>query len=73
MVTDFSFETLKFPVLRALKSIQNVASRRISEKQGMGMMGIEERDYVSGRLPSKIWETTVEEWRARKVCGRTNN
>ena len=72
-VTDFWFETLKFPVLRAPKSIQNAASRRISEKQGMRMISSEERDYVSGRLPSEIWEITAEEWRARKVRGRTND
>jgi [ribosomal protein S5]-alanine N-acetyltransferase len=71
-VTDFWFETLKFPVLRAPKSIQNAASRRISEKQGMRMIGIEEREYVSGRFPTEIWEITAEEWCARKVRNRTN-
>jgi [ribosomal protein S5]-alanine N-acetyltransferase len=65
-VTDFWFNTLKFPVLRAPKAIVNVASRRISEKQGMRLVATEERDYVSGRLPSEIWEITAEEWRARK-------
>jgi [ribosomal protein S5]-alanine N-acetyltransferase len=64
--TDFWFNTLKFPVLRAPKAIVNVASRRISEKQGMRLVATEERDYVSGRLPSEIWEITAEEWRARK-------
>ena len=34
-VTDFWFNTLKFPVLRVPKAIANTASRRISEKQGM--------------------------------------
>jgi [ribosomal protein S5]-alanine N-acetyltransferase len=65
-VTDFWFNTLNFPVLRAPKAITNVASRRISEKQGMRLVATEDRDYVSGRLPSEIWEITVEEWRARK-------
>ncbi len=31
-VTDFWFNTLKFPVLRAPKAAANTASRRISEK-----------------------------------------
>jgi RimJ/RimL family protein N-acetyltransferase len=66
VVTDFWFETLKFPVLRAPKAIPNAASRRISEKQGMRLIAVEERDYVSGRFPSELWETTAEEWRARK-------
>jgi [ribosomal protein S5]-alanine N-acetyltransferase len=65
-VTDFWFDTLKFPILRAPKAIVNVASRRISEKQGMRMIATEERDYVSGRFPSEIWEITAEEWHAHK-------
>jgi [ribosomal protein S5]-alanine N-acetyltransferase len=65
-VTDYWFETLKFRLLRAPKAIANEASRRISEKQGMRIVAAEERDYVSGRLPSEIWEITAEEWRARK-------
>ena len=65
-VTDFWFNTLGFPILRAPKAVSNVASRRMSEKQGMRLIATEERDYVSGRLPSEIWEITAEEWRARK-------
>jgi ribosomal-protein-alanine N-acetyltransferase len=66
VVTDFWFNTLNFPVLRAPKAIGNVASRRISEKQGMRLVATEERDCVSGRFPSEIWEITAEEWRAHK-------
>lgn len=65
-VTDFWFNTLGFPALRAPKAVGNAASRRISEKQGMRLVAVEDRDYVSGRLPSEIWEITAEEWRARK-------
>ena len=59
---DFWFETLGFPVLRVAKAAANTASRRISEKQGMRLAGVMEKDYVSGRLPSEIWEMTAEEW-----------
>jgi RimJ/RimL family protein N-acetyltransferase len=65
--TDFWFNTLKFPVLRAPKAVENVASRRISENSGMRMVAREERDYVSGRLPTEIWEITAEEWNARSI------
>jgi ribosomal-protein-alanine N-acetyltransferase len=65
-VTDFWFKTLKFPVLRAPKAVANVASRRISERQGMRLVATEYRDYVSGRFLSEIWEITAEEWHARK-------
>jgi [ribosomal protein S5]-alanine N-acetyltransferase len=66
-VTDFWFEVLKMPVLRAPKAAENVASRRISERQGMRLIGQTEKDYVSGRLLSELWEITAEEWRARKA------
>jgi RimJ/RimL family protein N-acetyltransferase len=54
------------PVMSVPKAIANAASCRISEKQGMRMVGIVDREYVSGRLPSEIWEITTEEWRWRK-------
>jgi ribosomal-protein-alanine N-acetyltransferase len=66
VVTDYWFDTLKFPVLRVPKAIANVASRRISEKQGMRVVTREEREYVSGRLPAEIWEITAEEWHAHR-------
>ena len=37
-VTDYWFNTLGFPVLRAPKAVANAASRRISEKQGMRLV-----------------------------------
>ena len=60
--TDYWFNVLGFPVLRVPKAIANTASRRISEKSGMRVVGVEERDYVSGRLPAEVWEITAEEW-----------
>ena len=65
-VTGYWFEVLGFPVLRAPKAVANTASRRISEKSGMRVVALEERDYVSGRFPSEIWEITAQEWRARR-------
>jgi ribosomal-protein-alanine N-acetyltransferase len=65
-VTDYWFDVLKEPVMRAPKATANEGSRRISERQGMRIIWSGERDYVSGRLPSEIWEITAEEWRARK-------
>ena len=65
-VTDYWFDVLEFPVLRVPKAIANADSRRISEKQGMRVIAIVERDYVSGRLPAEIWEITAEEWKARR-------
>ena len=65
-VTDYWFEVLRKPVLRAPKAVRNEASRQISLKQGMRIVSRDERDYVSGRLPSETWEITAEEWLRRK-------
>jgi hypothetical protein len=32
----------------------------------MRLVATEERGYVSGRLPTEIWEITREEWFARQ-------
>jgi [ribosomal protein S5]-alanine N-acetyltransferase len=65
-VNDYCFDVLGFSVLRAPKAIDNITSRRISEKTGMRVIAIEDRDYVCGRLPSEIWEITAEEWRKKR-------
>jgi threonine dehydratase/RimJ/RimL family protein N-acetyltransferase len=68
-VTDFWFDELTFPVLRTQKAIANTASRRISEKQGMRVVAVAERNSVSGYGPAEIWVITAEEWRVRKRLG----
>ncbi len=60
---DFWFDTLALERMRVHKAAANLASRRISEKQGMHLVSIGEKDYVSGRLKSEIWEISAEEWR----------
>jgi RimJ/RimL family protein N-acetyltransferase len=66
-INDFWFETLGFEVLRVSEAVANTTSRRISEKQGMRLIGHGEKNYVSGRLPSEIFEITRDEWRAWKA------
>lgn len=65
-VTGYWFDELGFPVLRAPKAIANAASRRISEKSGMRVIATVEHEFVSGRLPTEIWEITIPEWHARR-------
>jgi len=65
-VTAFWFDTLGCDVLRVSKAVPNVASRKISIKQGMRVVSVEEREYVCGRLPAEVWVITAEEWRARR-------
>jgi [ribosomal protein S5]-alanine N-acetyltransferase len=62
-VTDYWFDVLKFPVLRAPKAVCNTGSRRISERQGMRVVATEEQEYVSGSLLTELWEITADEWR----------
>jgi RimJ/RimL family protein N-acetyltransferase len=61
-VNNYWFDILGNKVLRAPKAVANQASRRISEKTGMRMVALEERDFVGGRLMAEIWEITAEEW-----------
>ena len=63
---DFWFDVLGQPILRVSKSIANTASRRISIKHGMRVIGTEEANYVSGRQPSEIWELTAADWHSWK-------
>ena len=67
VVTGYWFEVLEFPVLRAWKAVANEASRRLSQRQGMRLIGVSDRDYVSGRLTAELWEITAEEWHARRA------
>jgi ribosomal-protein-alanine N-acetyltransferase len=71
-VNDYCFDVLGFSVLRAPKAVVNIASRRISEKTGMRVISMEERDYVSGRYVSEIWEITADEWREKRILLRAN-
>ena len=53
VVTDYWFNELGFPVMRVPKAVVSTASRRISEKSGMRVIAVEERDYVAGRFPTE--------------------
>ena len=66
-VMDYWFDVLGFPLLRTNKAVENKSSSRISEKQGMRLVAIEEREFVCGRLPAEIWEITTREWQARRT------
>jgi [ribosomal protein S5]-alanine N-acetyltransferase len=67
-VTAYWFDELGFPVLRVVKAAHNEPSRRISLREGMRLVGTDERDFVSGRLPAELWEITADEWRRRRAA-----
>ncbi|MGO3909457.1 GNAT family N-acetyltransferase [Huaxiibacter chinensis] len=62
--TDYWFNTLNKPVLRAPKAALNQRSQRISAISGMRLIRTEKKAYVSGELDSELWEITREEWNA---------
>jgi [ribosomal protein S5]-alanine N-acetyltransferase len=39
----------------------------------MRVIATEEREYVSGRFVTEIWEITAEEWHARKKSHERND
>jgi [ribosomal protein S5]-alanine N-acetyltransferase len=65
-VTDFWFNTLKHGSLRVAKAVDNIASRRISEREGGRMVERVERNYVIGKVTAEIWELTAESWTAAR-------
>jgi ribosomal-protein-alanine N-acetyltransferase len=65
-VTDFWFNGLGRDKLRVAKSVGNIASRRITEKEGSRLVSIEDRVFRMGATQAEIWEMTKEEWNARR-------
>jgi RimJ/RimL family protein N-acetyltransferase len=71
VVNGYWFETLERPVMRVPKAVGNLASRKISEREGMRMIGTQQGDFVCGALLKEIWEMTLEEWSRAKAASRT--
>lgn len=65
-VTRFWFEVLERPLLRVPKAAGNVASRRISLRQGMRVVDRFQGNLVGGPCEFELWELTREEWLARR-------
>ncbi len=65
--TDYWFNVLNKPVLRAPKAAVNKHSQRISVSSGMRLIKTVKTEYVSGFLDSELWEITHAEWNARRV------
>jgi RimJ/RimL family protein N-acetyltransferase len=65
-VTAYWFDVLKMAVLRVSKAVENGPSRRMSVRTGMRLIELTESEYVSGRLPTEVWEITAAEWRLQR-------
>ena len=65
-VTEFWFIHLDQTRLRVPKSMDNQASRRISERTGMRLVETYRKTFVEGELPAGTWELTRDEWLAQR-------
>ena len=65
-VTEFWFTHLRQSVLRVNKAAANAGSRQLSQRQGMRLVSEHMATYVSGTLPTEVWEITAEEWQQQR-------
>ncbi|AVE03451.1 GNAT family N-acetyltransferase [Pseudomonas sp. ICBG1301] len=61
-VNDYWFGVLERPLLRVPKAAPNLASRRISEREGMRRVRTDQGEFVEGTFPRDLWEMTREQW-----------
>ncbi|WP_144172351.1 GNAT family N-acetyltransferase [Pseudomonas sp. Kh13] len=64
VINAYWFETLSRPLMQVPKALANHASRRVSEYEGMRMVGVRDGDFVCGPMRVEIWEMTRAEWLA---------
>ncbi|RYF43845.1 MAG: N-acetyltransferase [Cytophagaceae bacterium] len=50
------------PVMQVPKAVDNHASRRVSEHEGMQMIGMQQGHFVCGPMLKEIWEMKRTEW-----------
>ncbi|EIK95958.1 acetyltransferase, including N-acetylaseof ribosomal protein [Pseudomonas sp. M47T1] len=62
VVSRYWFHTLDRPVLRVPKAVGNQGSRRVSEREGMRLVGEAQGEFVCGTLRRELWELRREDW-----------
>ena len=62
VINAYWFEILDRPVMQVSKAIANHASRKLSEHEGMRLVGVRDGQTVSGPMQAEIWEITRGEW-----------
>ena len=65
-VTRFWFEDLGKSVLQVPKAAANLASRRISERQGMRVIKHFKGQLVGGEYDFELWELSRDDWLERR-------
>ncbi len=65
VINAYWFETLARPVMQVPKAVDNQASRKVSQHEGMRLIETREGHFVSGPMLKEIWEMTRAEWLSR--------
>jgi len=65
-VSGYAFEGLGWPYLLLTNAVENIASRRVKEKQGAEHLGRGAWASVSGTAERDLWKLARETWLARK-------
>jgi ribosomal-protein-alanine N-acetyltransferase len=68
-VTDYAFRELGWPWLWLTNAKDNIASRRIKERQGARLVDLLIAQSVSGQVEQMVWQLTRDEWMARHPAG----
>ncbi|BAP42098.1 GNAT family N-acetyltransferase [Pseudomonas sp. LJDD11] len=66
VINRYWFETLERPLMQVPKALDNQASRRISEREGMRLVEVQKGRFVCGEMDKQIWELRREQWQANQ-------
>lgn len=66
IINSYWFETLSRPVMQVPKAVANNASRKVSQHEGMRLIGRRDGHFVAGPMELEVWEITRSEWLARQ-------
>lgn len=69
VINRYWFVTLGRPLMHVPKAAPNLASRRVSEREGMRLVREEEGEFVAGTLLRQTWELRREDWLGRQAAG----
>ncbi|AUA33085.1 GNAT family N-acetyltransferase [Pseudomonas sp. SGAir0191] len=72
VVTAYWFETLARPIMQVPKAVANHASRRVSEFEGMRLVGLQKGWFVSGLMDVELWQMTRVDWLANTAAYRAD-
>lgn len=73
VINHYWFVTLDRDVMQVPKAVGNSASRRISEREGMRLIGTSAGDFVGGRFDKETWELRRDTWLQQRRANSSIN